>query len=82
MKHQSKLEERVYLAYTSPHSPSLKEVRTGSHTRQEPGGRMQRPWRSAAYWLALHGLLNLLSYTTQDHSPRDDTAHSGLGPPH
>lgn len=27
---------------------------------------MQRPQRNAAWWLA-HGLLNLLSYTTQDH---------------
>jgi hypothetical protein len=35
----------------------------------------------AAYWLALHGLLSLLSYRTQDHQPRDGTTHSGLGPP-
>ena len=25
---------------------------------------MQSPWRSPAYWLALHGLLSLLSYST------------------
>ena len=42
---------------------------------------MQRPWKGAAYWLALHGLLSLLSYRTQDHQPRDGTAHSELGPP-
>ena len=27
---------------------------------------MQRSWKGAAYWLALHGLLSLLSYTIQD----------------
>ena len=43
---------------------------------------MQRPWRSAAYCLAPHGLLSLLSYRTQDHQPRDGTTHSGLGLPH
>jgi hypothetical protein len=37
---------------------------------------MQRPWRDAAYWLAPHGLLSLLSYRTQDHQPR--IAPSGL----
>ena len=25
---------------------------------------MQSPWRNPAYWLALHGLLSLLSYST------------------
>jgi hypothetical protein len=28
---------------------------------------MQRPWKGAAYWLASHGLLSLLSHGTQDH---------------
>lgn len=32
---------------------------------------MQRPWRGAVYWLAPHGLFPLLSYTIQDHLPRD-----------
>ena len=31
---------------------------------------MQRPWRDAAYWLVLHGLLSLLSYRIQDYQPR------------
>jgi hypothetical protein len=35
----------------------------------------------AAYWLAPCGLLNLLSYRTQDHQPTDDSTNSGLGPP-
>ena len=34
---------------------------------------MQRPQRNTAYWLAPHDLLSLLSYSTQDHLPRDDT---------
>ena len=34
----------------------------------------------AAYWLAPHGLLSLLSYRTQDHQPKDGTTHNGLGP--
>ena len=41
---------------------------------------MERPWRNAAYWLAPHGLLSLLSYSTQDHQPRSGTAHSALYP--
>ena len=32
---------------------------------------MLRPWRGAAYWLVPHGLLILLSQSTQDHQPRD-----------
>ena len=42
---------------------------------------MQRTWRGATYWLGHHGLLNLLSYKTQDHQPRNGTTHKGLGPP-
>ena len=35
----------------------------------------------AAYWLAPHGLLSLLSYRTQVNQPRDGSTHSGLGLP-
>ena len=42
---------------------------------------MQRPWRDAAYWLAPHGLLSLLSYRNLDHQPRDGITHNSLGPP-
>ena len=34
---------------------------------------MQKPWRGAAYWLAPHDLLSLLSYRAQDLT-RDGTA--------
>lgn len=39
----------------------------------------QRSRKSSAYWLASPGCLRLLSYTTHVHSPRDGSAHSGLG---
>jgi hypothetical protein len=58
-------------------SPSLRAVRVGAQGRNS--GRMS--WRSAAYWLAPHGLFSLYSYKTQDHVPRSGTAHSGLSPP-
>lgn len=35
----------------------------------------------AAYWLAVHGFISLLSHAMQDHFPRDVTAHSELGLP-
>jgi hypothetical protein len=36
--------------------------------RQEP---RVRPWRDVAYCPVHHGYLNLLSYRTQNHQPRD-----------
>ena len=36
----------------------------------------QRPWSGAADWTATHKLLILLSYTTQNHTPRSGPAHS------
>jgi len=75
-------EERVYSAYTS----TLLFITKGSQDwnssravrKQE---LMQRPWRDVSYRFASPGLLNLLSYRTQDHQPRDGTTHNGLGPP-
>lgn len=40
------------------------------------------PQRDAAYWLVLHSLLSMLSYSTQDHQSRDGTSYSELGLPH
>ena len=65
------------------HCSSSKEVRTGTQTRQEPGGRSwcrQRPWKGTLYWLAPHGLLSLFSYGTQDQLPTGGTIHSELSP--
>jgi hypothetical protein len=42
---------------------------------------VQRPWRSAVYYLVLNGLFSLLSYRTHDHQARDGPTHSGLNPP-
>jgi hypothetical protein len=44
--------------------------------------QVQKPWRKTVYWRVSHGLFSLLSHTTQDHLPRGDTAHSGLGLPY
>lgn len=37
-------------------------------------------WRKDAYWLASYGLFDLLSFTTQDHLHRSDTAQNGFSP--
>ena len=76
-------EERVYSVYNPHCCSSLRKVRTGTLMgavtwRWE---LMQRLWRGAAYWLACHGLLSLLSYRTQEHQPRNGTTHnSGPSP--
>jgi hypothetical protein len=48
-------------------SQDRKSTRAGTW-RQE---LTQWPLRGAAYWLALHGLLSLLSFRIHDHQPRD-----------
>jgi len=74
-------EERVYSAYTF-HIAVHHQRKSGQELKQvRKQELMQRPWRDATYWLASPGLLSLLSYRTQDHQPRDGTAHNGLGPP-
>ena len=74
-------EERACLALYShvtvyPRRKSGRELKARTW-RQE---LMQRSRRGAAYGLALHGLLSLLSYRTQDHQPRAGTTHNGLDP--
>lgn len=44
------------------------------------GTSKQRPWRNAAYCLPPHGLLTLLSYTTQDRLPRGGITWSSQRP--
>lgn len=39
---------------------------------------LQRPWKSSAYWLALHDLHILSPPGTQDPQSRDSTAHTVL----
>lgn len=54
---------------------SISEWCQDRNSRQEPAGVN---W-NRDHGLALHGLLSLLSYTTQAHLPRGGTSHSGLG---
>lgn len=49
-------------------------ITEGSQSKNPKAGTwtqelMQRPWKSATYWLSLHGLFSLFSYTTQDRPP-------------
>ena len=82
---KGKLERKGFIWLTPPHrSLSLKEVRAGTQTGQEPRDRnwCSRPWRGAAYWLAHRGLFNLLSYRIQPQWPKDGTTQSWLDIPH
>jgi hypothetical protein len=69
-------QERVYFSLQF-HTTDHHWGKSGQELRQE---LIQRPWRNTAYRLAPHGLLSLLSYTIQDHQPRDGTPHSELSP--
>jgi hypothetical protein len=78
-------EERVcFHLQPSSHIPLLREVRaetqTGRNLRQE---LVQRPWRSAAFWLTHHDLLSLLCLFTASRttSKGNDPIHNGLGFP-
>ena len=57
----------------------------GSQDRILKRAETQRQDRSHGRMLLIgllaHSFFNLLSYRTQDHLPRDGTAHSGLGTP-
>jgi hypothetical protein len=84
-QHQKQVKEkRVCLAYDVTPLFTVE----GSQDRNPHGAgawrqeMMQRPQKFAAYWLAPHGLLSLLSYRTQNHQPRVGTTHSGLSSPH
>ena len=66
------------------HIPShiqLRKAKAGTQSGTWRQELIKAPWRGAAYWLAPHGLLNLLSSRTQNHQPREGTTHKGLRPP-
>jgi hypothetical protein len=60
-------------------------LREEAKAEPEPGriletGAGVEAMESAAYCVALHSLLSLLSYSTQDHQPMGGPTHSGLCP--
>jgi hypothetical protein len=72
-------EERVYLAYASLSLFIIERSQDRHSNRAETWRQelMQRPWRSAALWLALYGLLSLLYYSSQNNHPRSGLTHNG-----
>jgi hypothetical protein len=80
--HKQLQKERFYSAYISTILLIIEGSRNRSSNRAGAWRQelMQRPWKSAGYWGAPHGLLSLLSYTNQDQ-PRCIPTHNGLSPP-
>ena len=82
--HDQKLESlNKFLWLTLPHCSPLLKVQDRNSSRDGTWRKelMQRPWRGAAYWLASHGLLGLISYRTRNHQLRDGPTHDGLDSP-
>ena len=63
---ESGVERKGAFQLTVYQGKSRQRLKAGSW-RQE---LMQKPWRSAAYWLASRGFLSWLSDTVQGHLPR------------
>ena len=83
MTKQQVREERVYYSATTSLSLFITERHQDRNSHRAGPSRqelMWRPWRDAAYWLAHHDLLSLLSYRTPNLQPRDGPTHNGLGP--
>jgi hypothetical protein len=72
--------QRTYI-FVSPFIIEGSQNRNSNRAGTRRQELTQRPWRDAAYWLALHGLLIPLSYKTLNHQPGDEITHHGLGPP-
>ena len=64
--------------------PSLKEVRTGTQTGQEPGGsnwcRGREERLPTGLFLTACSSCFFFLFRTQDHQPRGGTSHIGQGP--
>lgn len=72
----------IWLTYPESQSNEGSQGRNSNQVGISGGWVMQRPWRSANYWLAPHALLGLLSCRTQDDQLcLGCTTHSGLDPP-
>lgn len=63
----------------SYHSLYLRKTREGAQVRSLKAGTEAKSMEES-FWLADHGLLNYVSWRTQEHLPRYSTTHSGLGP--
>jgi hypothetical protein len=68
MKHhsQKQLEEEKVRITVHQQKQSGQELKQAGTWRQE---LMLSPWRGAAYWLALHGLLSFLSHQPHNLGP-------------
>ena len=76
---QSKLGRKGFVWFALPHQcSSLTEVRAGTHTGRESGGRSGCRSHEG---VLLTGLLSLLSYRPHNHQPKDRTTHSELDSP-
>lgn len=69
----------VYLANSL--QPIIKRNQDKNFSGNLEAGTEVRPLRNSIYWLSFHGLLDLLSYTTEAQLPRDGTTSSGQDPP-
>jgi hypothetical protein len=77
-------EKRIYLAYTFIPLFIIKENldRNSNRTGIWMLEMIWRPWRDAAYCLALQGFLSLISDRTQKDQPRADLLTMGWSFPH
>lgn len=79
----------VFLVYISTflflwHTPGAKPSVLYPITRGSQGRNSRQeaePWSIGDSWLTPPGLFTLLSYTFENHLPRDRTTRSGQGPP-
>jgi hypothetical protein len=76
MTQKQAVQEKVYLAVTIHHwRKSRQELKQSSDLEAGPDAEAME---GAAYWLAPHGLLSLLSYRTQGHQYEEGPVHNGL----
>lgn len=73
---KSHLGREEFIWLTHPDHSQLREAKVGAQ-RQE---LKQRPWRNAAFWLALMAFSVCFIHITQEHFSRGGIVHSGLGP--
>ncbi|EGV99603.1 hypothetical protein I79_006008 [Cricetulus griseus] len=70
------MEQRVISVYSSTSQSTIK----GSQGRNLEAGADAEAVEDAAYRIPPHSFLSLISYSIQDHQPRDGTTHNGQSP--